>query len=131
MTFKTAVMATGESVAQASAEQGILSSGLVATGNSQVTALILPTDFNIFATVAASTGAILPGASDTPTTPGIALPTDQVVVVNHGANSLSVYPQSGGKIANGAANAAFAVAANKTAFFLYLGSSLWAASVSA
>jgi hypothetical protein len=130
VTFKAAVMASGESAQQSTAQGGIVSSGLTATGNNQATALALPTDFNVFTTVAASTGAILPGAQDTSATPGIVLPTDQITVVNHGANTLSVYPQSGGKIANGSANAAFSVPANKTAFFLYLGQNAWAASVS-
>jgi hypothetical protein len=51
--------------------------------------------------------------------------------MNHGANTLSVYPPTGGKIANGSANAAFSVAANKMATFVNIGSGNWAASVSA
>ena len=130
MTLKQAVMAAGQSAQQATAQQGFLSSSLTALGNSQGTALLLPTDFNVFGTVAGSTGALLPLAVDN-TTIGIVQPTDTIIVVNHGASSLSVYPQVGGKIANGSANAAFAVASNKTATFLYLGSNGWAASVSA
>lgn len=113
------------------AQQGIPSTGLTATGNSQGTALAPQTDFNVFTTVAASTGYLLHGGVDTPSTPGPCIIADTEIVVNHGANTLSVYPQSGGKIANGAANAAFSVAATKTAYFTYLGSGNWAASVSA
>jgi hypothetical protein len=51
--------------------------------------------------------------------------------VNHGANTLSVYPPTGGKIANGSANAAFSVAATKTAQFQAISSTDYAASLSA
>ncbi len=121
-------MGSGCPPLQAQASVGLLSSNsnnLTATGASQGTALALPSDFNIFTTVAASTGAILPAASSQNN------PADSYIVVNHGANALSVYPPTGGKIANGAANAAFSVAANKTAQFLHLGSGNYAASVSA
>lgn len=109
---------------------GIPSPNLTATGNSQGTALALPTDFDIFTTVAASTGTILPWGVDG-TVAGPVQIADEITIVNHGANALSVYPQSGGKIANGAANAAFSVSATKTAYFTYLGSGNYAASVSA
>lgn len=109
---------------------GIPSTSLTATGSSQGTALALPTDFNIFTTVASSTGAILPWGVDG-ATQGPVQVADEITVVNHGANTLSIYPQSGGKIANGSANAAFSVAATKTAYFTYIGSGNWAASLSA
>jgi hypothetical protein len=121
----------GQSIEQRQAQQGFYTQGLVATGNSQGTALACPTDCCVFATVAASTGCQVLGADDTAATPGPCHIGDTMVIVNHGASTLSVYPQSGGKIANGAANAAFSVAANKTAFLVYLGSNLWAGSVSA
>ena len=109
---------------------GIPSTGLTALGNSQGTALALPTDFNVFTTVSASTGAQLPWGVDG-TTAGPVQLADEITVVNHGAQALSVYPQSGGKVANGSANAAFSVAATKTAYFTYIGSGNWAASLSA
>ncbi len=110
---------------QVQADMGVLnanSNALTATGSSQGTALALPNDFNIFTTVASSTGCILPSTAS---------PTDEITIVNHGANTLSVYPPTGGKIANGSVNAAFSVAANKTAFVLCLDGTNWAASVSA
>ncbi len=121
----------GEAVQATAAQQGLPTTGLTATGNSQGTALASPSDFLVFSTVAASTGVILLGGADTAATPGPCTITDTMTIVNHGANTLSVYPQSGGKIANGSANAAFSVSATKTAYFTYLGSSNWAASVSA
>lgn len=109
---------------------GIPSTSLTATGNSQGTALLLPTDFCIFTTVGASTGAQLPWGVDG-TIAGPLQLGDEITVINHGASTLSVYPQTGGKIANGSANAAFSVAATKTAYFTYIGSGNFAASLSA
>jgi hypothetical protein len=121
MTTIANLMGTGSSGAAAQAAVGMPSVNLTATGNSQGTALALPSDFNVFTTVAASTGAILPTSRT----------GDWLTVVNHGANTLSVYPPTGGKIANGSANAAFSVAANKTAQFQCIDSINFAASLSA
>ena len=123
MTTLRNLMGTGTAplAAQATAT-GILANTLTATGNSQGTALALPSDFNVFTTVASSTGAIMPSNC---------LPGDWFTIVNHGASTLSVYPPTGGKIANGSANAAFSVAATKTAYFVSIGSGNFAASLSA
>lgn len=125
MPTQSNLMGSGCPPLQAQASVGLISSGLTATGSTQGTALAVPSDFCVFSTVAASTGAILP-ATGPQCNPG-----DSFIVVNHGANTLSVYPPTGGKIANGSANAAFSVAANKTASFLSLGSGNFAASLSA
>lgn len=114
-------MGAGVAPLAAQATQGMPSLSLTATGNSQGTALAVPSDFNVFTTVAASTGCILPNSAV----------TDWITVVNHGANTLSVYPPTGGKIANGSANAAFSVGANKTAQFQAISSTDYAASLSA
>ena len=121
----TNLLGSGNSALTCQASLGIPATGLTATGNSQGTALALPSDWNLFTTVAASTGAILPANGS-----NVNL-SDVYIVMNHGANSLSVYPPTGGKIANGSANAAFSVAANKMATFVNIGSGNWAASVSA
>lgn len=121
MTTQKNLMGSGVPGLQAQASVGMLSNNLTATGNSQGTALALPSDLNVFTTVAASTGAILPSS----------LPGDWLTVVNHGANALSVYPPTGGKIANGSANAGFSVPATKTAQFQCLDSTNFAASLSA
>jgi hypothetical protein len=121
------LMGTGCPAQQSQASVGIVSNGLTATGSSLATALMAPSDFMVFSTVPASTGVALPADA----TRAIS-PADSYIAVNHGANSLSVYPgTASGKIANGSAGAAFSVAATKTATFLYLGSDNWAASVSA
>jgi hypothetical protein len=88
--------------------QDSASANLTATGSNAATALSLTADFNIFGTVAASTGAMLPAAEGQP---------DQVIY-NGGANALSVYPQTG-EIINGlSAGAAFSVGAGKAAIFV-------------
>jgi hypothetical protein len=121
MTTIRNLMGTGASGPAAQAAVGYPSTGLTATGTNQATALALPSDFNVFTTVGASTGAILP----------ISNTGDWITVVNHGASTLSVYPPTGGKIANGSANAAFSVAATKTAQFQCIDSTNFAASLSA
>jgi hypothetical protein len=109
---------------------GLPSLSLTALGSSQTTGLALATDFNVFTTVASSTGCQLPWGTDG-TVAGPVQIGDSITVVNHGANTLSVYPQSGGKIANGSANAAFSVSATKLSEFTYIGGGNWAAAVSA
>lgn len=87
---------------------------LTATGNSQGTALAIPLgqDLSVFGTVAASTGTILP--------PGIGT-SEEYAVANHGANALSVYPPTGGKMGSAATNAAYSLASGKTGYFICVG----------
>jgi hypothetical protein len=121
MTTQRNLMGSGTSALGAQAAVGMISNTQTATGSNQGTALAMPSDFVVFTTVAASTGTILPNAQ----------PGDWFTIVNHGANTLSVYPPTGGKIANGSANAAFSVAATKTAQFQAISSTDYAASLSA
>jgi len=108
MAIKSELMARGFSAGQAESVVGIVANTLTAAGSSQATALAIGADINIFTTTASSTGAILPSTLGA---------GDSMTVVNHGANTLSVYPPVGGKIANGSTNAAFSVAATKAATF--------------
>lgn len=71
-----------------------IDTALTATGNSQGTALALVSQFNQVGTTAASTGVILTQ------TGGL------VYIFNGGANTLSVYPPTGGTVNGAAANAA-------------------------
>lgn len=87
-------------VGSASGAQNTVATGLIATGNTQGTALALAADINMFATVAASSGAILP----------VMNPGDVLTVFNGGANALSLYPPVGGKINALGTNAAYAIA---------------------
>jgi hypothetical protein len=74
----------------------------VANGAAQITATPIQAWFTRFATVAASTGAILPQSLGY---------GQELVVRNAGANSLTVYPPVGGKINGGSVNAGVAIAA--------------------
>ena len=107
MTTIRNLMGTGMQGSQAQAcATGMLKNSLTAAGSSQGTALAIPSDFSVFTTVAASTGAIMPANC---------LPGDWFTIVNHGANALSIYPPVGGKIKNGATNAAASLAAGAVA----------------
>lgn len=118
------LMGSGCAALQAQASVGIFTNSLTATGSSsQANSLALPSDFCVVTTTAANTGVRLPAV-------GVTV-GDTYIVVNHGASTLSVFPAVGGSIAAGSANAAFSVGTLKTAYFLYIGSLNWAASVSA
>lgn len=115
----------GAGVAPLVAQQinGTATDALTATGSTQGTALACPSDNNVFTTVAASTGCVLPASP---------APGDEIAVANLGANALSVYPATGGAIQTGATNAAFSVASGKTALFIARSGSLnWIALLSA
>lgn len=84
----------------ASGAQNSVATALVATGATQGTALALTADINMFGTVAAATGAILPALN----------PCDVSTVFNGGANALALYPPVGAKINGLGANAAYNVA---------------------
>lgn len=86
--------------------------GLVGQGAAQGTALPLVAVFNQFATVAASTGAILPAG----------LPKNsEVVIKNSGANALTVYPPVGNALNGGSANAGVSLAAAGVVRYISLG----------
>ena len=89
----------------------VLVTGQTATGTNQATALPLPGRaadiFVEFTSVPSSTGCLLPP---------INLPC-RVEIANGDTNTLSVYPQSGGTINNGSANAAVTITAGNAAVF--------------
>lgn len=123
MAFTKAYVGSGlfASVARLFGGGSSVATGLTAAGSTQATALALTNDVNIFGTVAASTGAILPNYDI----------GDDLVVVNGGANALNVYPPVGHQINSGAANAAVSVPAGKSARFCRVSSTRWVGIVSA
>jgi len=123
--FQTDMMGAGISWPAAQAIGGLQQLGQTATGNSQATAFALTAATTEFTTAAASTGAVLP-AIGFRVTGG-----DALVVVNNGANALSVYPPVGFKIGLAATNAAVSVASGKSALFLARGDGNYFAIVSA
>lgn len=100
---------------------------MTAVGTTQANALVLPSDFNIITTAAASTGAILPVAGNVLNQ--VQVP-DSIIVVNHGANAVLVYPPVGGKIANGTTNAGLSLGSLKTGTYNCVGPNLYSAQIS-
>lgn len=109
MTSSTRLMAMGMAGGLAQ-ELGIDSATglLTATGSTIAGALLLNADFNLFGTVAASTGCQLPAAESQP----------EQVIYNGGVSALTVYPQATEIINAGTAGAGFSVAAGKGAVFI-------------
>lgn len=117
------IMGAGVAPLMAAQINGTVGDSLTATGSTQGTALSCPNDVNVFTTVAASSGCILPSNPS---------PGDEIIVANLGANTLSVYAVGTGAIQTGAASAAFSVAAGKSAKFIARSGSLnWVAILSA
>lgn len=123
MSIKSKLTGVGTAPAQAQNITGTLVNSLTAAGSSQGTALALGNDdYNIVTTTAASTGVILPATLSA---------SDEMWVVNYGANTLSVYPPVGGKINNGSTNAAVSISANKNASFICIDGLNFIAAISA
>ncbi len=108
MAIRSRLTGAGDSPLCAQNTVGNVANNLTATGSTQGTALLITEEVNVFTTVASSTGAIL--RSDLG-------PGDEQEAANYGANALTVYPPTGGKIQNGSVNAGFSVGTNKTARF--------------
>lgn len=122
MTFIANAMGLGSPGAQARSLIGGALAGQTATGSTQADAFALSATNTQFSTVAAGTGAILPSFMQ---------PGDYARVFNNGANALLVYPVSGAAINNGATNAGFSIAANKSAQFIMLSPTLFGSTLSA
>lgn len=116
------VQGSGQSGMAATAICGDWTGALTATGSSQATALLLNSNVNEVTTTASSTGVIFPANL---------VPSDEIVVANYGAQTLSVYPALGEAISNGSTNAAFSVATNKTAYFVKTNATRWSAVLTA
>lgn len=120
MTTSTELMAGGMAGPLAARLGTDLTSSLTATGSTKADALQLTTSANVFTTVAASTGAILPQASG-------AAP---VAIFNGGASALSVYAKGTDTINANSAGAAFSVTNGKAALFIASGNK-WVGNLSA
>lgn len=92
------------------------------TTQTQAGATVLTAAVNLVTTGNASDGVMLPAGR------GVG---DVVYVVNQSAAALNVYPQTGGAINGGSANAAKALAANMSGAYVSLGSENWGAVLSA
>lgn len=92
---------------------------LTAAGSTQANALAITADVNVCTTVAASTGVRLPAYTNSGDD------GESMIIVNGGANSLSIYPASGSKINNLSADAAYALAAGKSVEVIRVSATQW------
>jgi len=89
---------------------------VTAAGATQGTATALTTSYNVITTAAAGTGVILP----TPLLNGWA-----ISIVNRGANAVNVYPNTGGSINGGVANAPFVLTAGNAVILENSSTTAW------
>lgn len=121
------LLGSGCPALQAQASVGVPTTTFTAAGSGVQAGTVLPSDFVVCTAVSGSNYAQMP----TGATVGAAL-GDSYIFVNHSGSTVQMSPATAaGKIANGTAGAAFAIADKKTAYFLYIGSESWAASLSA
>ena len=103
---------------------GDVGDGLSAAGTTQGTATAIVHVSSIFTTVDPGTGGRLP------VTPTVSA-RDRLHVANHGANTLLVYPPSGGKLSNRTANWPAQIPPNKCGDFLCIDGTNYSALLSA
>lgn len=113
--FALDMMGSGLSAGAANAINGNATPAQTALGTVQGNAFALMTSTVEFTTVAAGTGAILPG------TGGRLTNGDLIAVVNQGANALLVYPPVGKQIGLTAVNTAVSLPSGKVGLFLFRG----------
>lgn len=121
------LMGSGCPAVQAQASVGVATTSFTAAGSGVQAGTVLPSDLVICTAVSGSSYAQMP----TGATVGAAL-GDSYIFVNHSGSTVQMSPATtAAKIANGSAGAAFAITTGKTAYFIYIGSDNWAASLSA
>jgi hypothetical protein len=112
MAFPSRVLGAGNAPLSTEAICGDVANGLTATGTTATDALALSAVVNVVATTASSTGVKLPPAEA----------GAQVVVFNNGANTLTVYPQTGSTIDAGAS---VSIATGKERVFFGASPTVW------
>ena len=103
---------------------GDLNAAVSAAGTNQSTATLLVESTSIVTTVGAGTGVRLP------LTPTVSA-KDRMHVANHGANTLAVYPPTGGALSANTANVPAMIAPKKCADFVCIDGTNWTALLSA
>lgn len=103
---------------------GELTASATAAGTTQATAYAITTANTIFTTVAAGTGGRLP------LTPTVSA-NDRLHVANHGANTLALYPATGGKFGTSTAGVPAMIAPGKCADFFCIDGTNYTALLSA
>ena len=121
MALAKQMMGGGLSAGQAKAINGAIAPAVSAAGTTQGTATTIGAGINLITTVAANSGVILPSCEK----------ADYVEIYNAGANTLTVYPDSGSQINGVAANTGISLAINTFCGFRRMTSTRWAAQLSA
>lgn len=121
MALAKQMMGGGLSAEAAKAINGSVASALTATGTSQSDALALDAAINILGTVASGTGVKLPSVEV----------SDEIEVYNGGANTLTVYPDSGAQINSLSANGGVGLATNTAIRFRRVSATRWIGFLSA
>lgn len=85
-----------------------IATGLVSTGTTQLTALLLTDDWNSVDIVAAGTGVAIPALQ----------PGQQILVFNGGGNAMNIFPFVGGNIDGAGVNAAYVLGSLKIQGFM-------------
>jgi hypothetical protein len=112
MAFQADIAGAGNSAATALAIVGSISKNVTAAGTTQLTATKLSSALNLVTTVPASSGVMLPTMFD----------SDLCIVMNKGANVLSVYPTKDHNIDGAANDTPVTVNAGVIAYFWGVGS---------
>ncbi len=122
MALAKQMMGGGISAGMAKAMNGTVSTAMSGAGSSQSDATEINAAFNVFTTVAASTGAVLPSCDI----------GDSVWVFNNtGTNALTVYPDSSSTINQLSANTGVLIAPYNGAIFSRVSTTGWIANLSA
>ena len=117
MALSKRMMAVGIPAQQALATNGTLQTGInTGAGTTQATSYFLQADVTTAATVAANTGVVLPND---------AVPTDNVLFCNFGANACNIYPPVGGTLHNLSVNTPLSVPVNKSIYCVCIGALTW------
>lgn len=121
MALAMRMMGGGVSAGAAQAINGDVNDSITAAGTTQGTATALTAGVNVITTAAASTGVVL---SDSQI-------SDEYSILNLGANSVTVYPPSGGRIAQLSTNTGFTLATNTAVKVKKFTATRWMAFLSA
>jgi len=121
MALSARVMGGGFSAGQAKALAGGVAGSVSAAGTTQGTATVLTASINYITTAAASSGVILPNAEV----------GDSVDIYNGGANTLTIYPPTSGKINSASTNAGVSLATNTMMRLTKLTATQWGGILSA
>jgi len=115
------IMKGGLSAGTSKAINGQVNSAVSAAGTTQTDATALTTSISVITTAAASTGVRLPACEI----------GDEVDILNLGANTLTVYPDSGARINAVATNGGVSLATNTAMKIRRFTSTRWMAYLSA